>query len=51
MEWAHFIQELVEPQYPHVAKSRLGLDTRHTPTNASLYEALEPTAANRIADT
>jgi DDE superfamily endonuclease len=50
VDWAHFIQELVDQQYPHVEKIRLVMDNLNTHTKASLYEAFDPPEAKRIAD-
>jgi hypothetical protein len=50
VDWAHFIQELVDQHYPHVEKIRLVMDNLNTHTKASLYEAFEPAEAKRIAD-
>jgi hypothetical protein len=51
VDWAHFIQDLVDQQYPHVEKIRLVMDNLNTHTQASLYEAFAPSEAKRIADT
>jgi hypothetical protein len=51
VDWAHFIQDLVDQQYPHVEKIRLVMDNLNTHTKASLYEAFAPSEAKRIADT
>jgi hypothetical protein len=50
VDWAHFIQELVDQQAPQVAKIRLVMDHLPTHTKASLYEAFDPPEAQRIAD-
>ena len=50
IDWAHFIQELVDQPYPHVEKLRLVMDNLHTHTKASLYEAFDPPEAKSIAD-
>ena len=50
VDWAHFIQELVDQHYPHVEKIRLVMDNLNTHTKASLYEAFAPQEAKRIAD-
>jgi DDE superfamily endonuclease len=50
VDWAHFIQELVDQHYPHVEKIRLVMDNLNTHTKASLYEAFNPPEAKRIAD-
>ena len=50
IDWAHFLQELVDQPYPHVEKLRLVMDNLHTHTKASLYEAFDPPEAKSIAD-
>src|SRR5437667_660212 len=50
IDWAHFIQELVDQHYPHVEKICLVMDNLNTHTQASLYEAFDPSEAKRIAD-
>ena len=50
IDWAHFIQELIDQHYPHVEKIRLVMDNLNTHTKAALYEAFEPSEAKRIAD-
>jgi transposase len=50
VDWAHFIQELVDQHYPHAEKIRLVMDNLNTHTKASLYEAFDPPEAKRIAD-
>jgi DDE superfamily endonuclease len=50
IDWAHFIQDLVDQHYPHVEKICLVMDNLHTHTKASLYEAFAPSEAKRIAD-
>jgi hypothetical protein len=50
VDWAYFIQELVDQHYPHVEKIRLVMDNLNTHTKASLYEAFAPAEAKRIAD-
>jgi DDE superfamily endonuclease len=50
IDWAHFIQELVDHHSPHVEKICLVMDNLNTHTEASLYEAFEPPEAKRIAD-
>jgi hypothetical protein len=51
IDWAHFIQELVEQPSPQVEKICLVMDHLHTHTNASLSEAFDPSEAQSIADT
>jgi len=50
VDWAHFIQALVDHHYPHVEKIRLVLDNLNTHTKAALYAAFDPPEAKRIAD-
>jgi hypothetical protein len=50
IDWAHFVQELIDQHYPHVEKIRLVMDNLNTPTKAALYEAFEPAEAKRLAD-
>jgi transposase len=50
VDWAHFIQELVDQHYPYVEKIRLVMDNLNTHTKASLYETFDPAEAKRIAD-
>src|SRR2546422_2315879 len=50
VDWAYFIQELVDQHYPHVEKIRLVTDNLNTHTKASLYEAFDPSEAKRLAD-
>jgi hypothetical protein len=50
IDWAHFIQDLMEQHYPHVEKIRLVMDNLNTHTKAALYEAFEPSEAKRLAD-
>ncbi len=50
IDWAYFIQELVDQHYPYAEKIRLVVDNLNTHTKASLYEAFAPQEAKRIAD-
>jgi hypothetical protein len=50
VDWAYFLQALVDQPYPHVEKMRLVMDNLHTHTKASLSEAFNPAEAKRIAD-
>lgn len=50
VDWAHFLQALVDHYSPHVEKVRLVMDNLNTHTKASLYEAFDPPEAKRIAD-
>jgi hypothetical protein len=51
VDWAYFIQELVDQHSPHVEKIRLTMDNLNTHTKVSLYEAFDPPEAKSIADT
>jgi DDE superfamily endonuclease len=50
VDWAYFIQALIDQHYPHVEKIRLVMDNLNTHTKASLYEAFDPPEAKRLAD-
>ena len=50
VDWAYFIQELVDQHYPHAEKICLVLDNLHTHNKSSLYEAFDPIEAKRLAD-
>lgn len=49
-DWAHFIQELVDDDYPHAEKIVLVMDNLNTHNGSSLYETFEPAEAKRILD-
>lgn len=48
IDWALFIKELVDYQYPKVDKIVLILDNLNTHSAGSLYEAFEPEEARRL---
>ncbi len=50
VDWAHFMQALVDQHYPHAEKICLVLDNLNTHNKSSLYEAFDPPEAKRIAD-
>jgi transposase len=50
VDWAHFIQQLVDVHYPDAKKIVLVMDNLNTHRPASLYEAFEPAEAKRIWD-
>jgi hypothetical protein len=50
VDWAYFIQALVDQHSPHAEKIRLVMDNLNTHTKASLYQAFPPQEAKRIAD-
>jgi transposase len=47
-DWAHFIREIVDEDYPHAEKIILVMDNLNTHSGASLYETFEPAEARRI---
>lgn len=50
IDWAHFIKELVDEDYPDAEKIVLVMDNLNTHSGASLYETFEPREAKRILD-
>lgn len=48
-DWAHFIRDLLETQYPKATKVRLVMDNLNTHSIASLYESFEPSEARKLA--
>ena len=50
IDWAHYVKDLVDKEYPHAEKIILVQDNLNTHTGASLYEAFEPAEAKRILD-
>lgn len=50
VDWAHYIQELVEVHYPQADQIVLVMDNLNTHTPASLYEAFPPAEAQRLKD-
>lgn len=48
-DWAHFVKELIDVQYPHAEKLVLVMDNLNTHTPSSFYEAFEPEEAWRLA--
>ena len=50
VDWAHFIKDLVDNQYPNVDKILLVMDNLNTHTPGSLYDTFEPQEARRIID-
>ena len=51
VDWAYFIRTLVDQHDPYTEKICLVLDHLNTHNPSSLYEAFDPHAAKRIADT
>ena len=49
-DWAHFIKELVDGDYPQAQRITLVMDNLNTHGGASLYEAFESVEAKRILD-
>lgn len=49
-DWAHFIKELVDKDYPNAEKIVLVMDNLNTHAGASLYTTFEPSDAKRILD-
>jgi hypothetical protein len=50
VDWAHFIQQLVDVHYPDAEKIVLVMDNLNTHTPGSLYEAFPPAEAKRLWD-
>ena len=50
VDWAHYIKELVDEEYPEAEKIVLVQDNLNTHTGASLYEAFDPSEAKRILE-
>lgn len=48
VDWAHFVQELTDLQYPDANKIVLVMDNLNTHAGSSLYEAFPPSEARRI---
>lgn len=48
LDWAYFIKDLVDYQYPKVEKIILVMDNLNTHNPGSLYEAFEPDEARRL---
>lgn len=49
-DWAHFIKEVVDNDYPHAEKIVLVMDNLNTHSGVSLYETFAPAEARRILD-
>lgn len=47
-DWAQFIRELVDVQYPHAEKIVLVMDNLNTHTPSSFYQTFEPAEARRL---
>lgn len=49
-DWAEFIREIADKEYPHANKITLVMDNLNTHKASSLYEAFPPKEAKRIWD-
>lgn len=49
-DWAYFVREIVDKDFPKAKKIKLVMDNLNTHTGASLYETFEPQEAKRILD-
>lgn len=49
VDWAHFVKELIDVQYPQAEKIVLVMDNLNTHTPSSFYEAFAPEEAWRLA--
>lgn len=49
-DWAHFIKEIVDEDYPQAERIILVMDNLNTHAGSSLYETFEPAEAKRILD-
>nr|WP_201390406.1 IS630 family transposase [Ktedonobacter sp. SOSP1-85] len=50
VDWAHFVRDLIEVQYPDAEKIVFVMDNLNTHTPASLYEAFPAQEARRLAE-
>ena len=50
LDWAHFVEKMVENRYVDAKKILLVMDNLNTHNTASLYEAFPPEKARRIAE-
>ena len=50
IDWAHFIQEMLEGRYPGAEKVVLVMDNLNTHNEASLYTAFQPEKAGCLAE-
>jgi len=50
VDWAHFIRDVVDVQYPDATRIVLVLDNLNTHRPASLYDAFAPTEARRLLE-
>lgn len=49
LDWAHFVRDLIDVQYPHADTLVLVMDNLNTHSPASFYEAFEPAEAWRLS--
>ncbi len=49
-DWAYFLRELIDVQYPEAEKIVLVMDNLNTHSPASFYEAFEPEEARRLTE-
>jgi hypothetical protein len=49
LDWAHFVRELIDVQYPKADTIVLVMDNLNTHSPASLYEAFQPAEAWRLS--
>lgn len=49
-DWAYFMRELIEVQYPQAEKLVLVMDNLNTHSPASFYEVFEPQEARRLSE-
>ncbi len=49
-DWAHFVKDLIEVQYPQAEKIVLVMDNLNTHSPSSFYEAFTPEEARRLTE-
>lgn len=50
LDWAYFVKDLLDVQYPDADKLVLVMDNLNTHTPSSFYEAFEPAEARRLTE-
>lgn len=50
LDWAYFVKDLLDVQYPNAEKIVLVMDNLNTHTPSSFYEAFEPAEARRLTE-
>ncbi len=50
LDWAYFVKDLIDMQYPDAEKIVLVMDNLNTHTPSSFYEAFEPAEARRLTE-